>query len=128
MGRYDEMLAKSIARKADPTIEFDGAAEQEINQVLGAAHFGKAVADRRERFQKSLRAQEEAARAARMPKPTPLGLSEEELLKSLDVIERLANGELPPAAETPEEKIDRLTRENEVLRRLAMRKKGKSSK
>lgn len=124
MGAFDQALAKSIARQFDRSTEHDSAVEEELNQTLGAAFFGQSVADNRKRLQKSLREKEQAERAARLPQPAQGSNSDDALLKSLNALERLANGDPPPVVETDAEKIDRLSRENGILK-AALQKKPK---
>jgi hypothetical protein len=114
MGIYDEALAKTLLNRSDLKAQ-EGLDDAFKIQVRGEG----TVQRHKETLQKSLGHRTET-------KPVDKSKEREaEMLKNLQTLENLAKGQIPVETETPEQELDRVKRENGILRKMVQRRKSK---
>lgn len=132
MGKYDEALSKSLEKGRT-----DWGATERLGNVAGEQLYGPNAVVRRqaviarnrgrvdhaERLEKSLGKSIAVVDNYQIHALTDKGNSME---KSLRALEAIAKGEVPVQTESREDELDRLRRENRVLKQVIQRKKTKS--
>lgn len=123
MGKYDEALAKSLEKTFGPgRIGHDHQTSESMAKAFGEQAFGKGTVDRREEaILKSVDGQPSTLKS-----PEPANAPEDEpLLKMAETLERIAKGLPVNGDETAAQELDRLRRENRVLKSLIQHRRKK---